>query len=326
MNSQKQLVEGALFAAIFIVMLIIGAYIPPVGLFLVYILPLPLTVYAYRNTFRYALITMVVSMILVFLVAPPITIINAIIASIAGTVYGTMIRKNKSPILCFLGLVFTFTMEFVLVESLASTAMGYSVIDPLIENFKNLVTYLVDFIELAKKWISTNTPQLNVGIVRYILEIKINEGYLLSFLSMSASGIFVVAGVFNSLLCISITSIVFYKLKYRVIPLPNLESVRAKRILVIIFCLICFILLSKTDIIYQYSFVTTILVNVYILLIIYFIIVGYIEFCSYINRLQIGRILKVVICLSSIFVFGIFLLYFGIFKSLFNGEKKLEKK
>ena len=304
MNSQKQLVEGALFAAIFIVMLLISAYIPPVGAFSVYLLPLPLTIFAYRNDLNYAVTTMIVSIILSFLVAPPFAIINAIMASIAGTIFGTMIRMKISPLLCFLALVFTFTMEFVAVEALANTAMGYSIIDQLLETVQTAVNLVVD------------------KLPGY----KMDQEYIMSFARLSISGIFVLMGILNALLCFSITSIVFNRLKYQMIKLPNLKSVKAKRILVIIYFAMNLILGSILRGNGGYVLITTILVNVYLVLSIYFLFLGYIEFCSYINSLQIDRILKVVICLSSIFVFGIFLLYFGIFKSLFNGEKKLEKK
>lgn len=297
MKRYKSLVEGAMFAAIFTVMLVISAYIPPVGAIGVYFLPLPITVYAYRNSFGYSMMVLVVTIILAFMLAPPIAIINAIMASTMGAFYGTVLRKKLNPLICFLTLILISSTEFILVELFAKTAFGWPVIAPFIDGLKQLLNTAV--YALSKAGIQLSSMQLIDMII-----------------SNLALGIFSVMGVLNSLIVFSITAIFFKRLGYEMVYLPSFSKSKEGKVVAGIYLITITILMTSMTLLVDHQVIAAIVVNLFLLLSVYYWIKGYLIFCEYIIRFRFSKPLTMLLCMLSFWLMGIVLIIMAVYKSL----------
>jgi uncharacterized protein YybS (DUF2232 family) len=291
------MVEGALFSAIFIIVLVISAYIPPVGAIGVYLLPLPITVYAYRNTFGYSLIVVIVTTILALMLAPPIAIINAIMASTIGAFYGTVIRKKYSETICFLTLIIISSIEFILLELLAKTAFG----QPIIATFA---------LEL-EKMIHFAANNLG-GYFETLLQSDIVD-LIISNLSI---GIISIMGLLNAFIVFSVTAIFFKKLNYEMIYLPFFAKNSESRYLALFYTASMALMLFAIEQVSAYPIIAGLLVNVLLLLSVYYWIKGYMMFCELLSRVKISKIFQVIICLTSFFLLPFIMIFIAIYFSL----------
>jgi len=297
MKRYKSLVEGAMFAAIFTVMLVISAYIPPVGAIGVYFLPLPITIYAYRNSFGYSMMVLVVTIILAFMLAPPVAIINAIMASAMGAFYGTVLRKRLSPLLCFIVLVSVSMTELVLVEAFAKTAFGWPLIEPVILILKKVLTGLFSFLGLLG------------------LHLTLSESLEL-MISSIALGLFTVLGSLNGLVIFSVTAIFFKRLGYEMVYLPSFSKSKEGKVVAGLYLITVVILMTSMTFLVEHTVIAAIVVNLFLLLTVYYWIKGYLIFCEYIIRFRFSKPLTMILCMLSFWLLGFLLIITAVYKSL----------
>ncbi len=284
MKRYTSLVEGALFSAIFAMMLLFFSYIPLVGEIGVYFLPLPITVYAYRNKLRETIITVVVSISLSLIIAPPIAIINAIMASVMGATYGTVLRKGYSPFTCFGTITLVSALEFVLLELFAKTALGVPVITPFIEGVQSLFAI----------------------VLSHFPELTESKGFILfinSTIENLALGVFSVMGLFNALIVFSITATAFTRLQYKMVYLPKFNEGKNARKLLVAYWISVLLFVFGFKFLNDLKVITAILANFLFVSTIYYWIKGYMLSCEKIKMMRISPLMKALACLVVILIF-----------------------
>lgn len=114
MKETKRLTEGALFSAIYILVLLITLYVPFVGMFLVWFLPLPFIIYVLRYGFRAGIFTWLVALFGSFLVGGIQILPLTLMFGSGGIVVGELYRREKSGFAVLLGGSLSYITNFIL--------------------------------------------------------------------------------------------------------------------------------------------------------------------------------------------------------------------
>ncbi|MEI3611121.1 YybS family protein [Pseudogracilibacillus sp. SO30301A] len=97
MNQSKKITDGALLTAVYIVLLLITVFIPPIIMFGIFILPVPFIIYAARHGMKPALIMLFSTIVLSFVFATVISLPITLFAGIGGILIGGAIYRNLKP-------------------------------------------------------------------------------------------------------------------------------------------------------------------------------------------------------------------------------------
>jgi|SRR5690625_664406 len=96
MNQSRKLTDGALLTVIFIILMSIAIFVPGALLIIIFVLPLPFIVYAYRYDWQPSLImfgaTILFSLFYVSIITLPLTVL----AGLGGIMIGTAIHRKMS--------------------------------------------------------------------------------------------------------------------------------------------------------------------------------------------------------------------------------------
>src|SRR5574344_152804 len=108
MNKTKQLVQGALFVAIYGVFFLISRFLGGMlESFCFFLLPLPIAIFTFNYGFKKAFIPYIAIGILGILWNPISTIFYVLTANVLGVVYGEMMRRDKSKGLRLVACIIT---------------------------------------------------------------------------------------------------------------------------------------------------------------------------------------------------------------------------
>ncbi len=97
-NSTKSLVEGALLAAINVILSIMALYMPILGTFATLIWPVPIVILGVRHGIRTSFLSMIVAGIIVAIISGPFQAITIVVSfGLIGLAMGWAIKKDFSP-------------------------------------------------------------------------------------------------------------------------------------------------------------------------------------------------------------------------------------
>jgi len=96
MNNSKQITDGALLAAIFIILLLIGIFTPFIFILILFVLPIPFVIYTARHGWKPALLMFAVTLLFSFIIIPIASIPLTILTGIGGIMIGTAIYQDRS--------------------------------------------------------------------------------------------------------------------------------------------------------------------------------------------------------------------------------------
>jgi uncharacterized protein YybS (DUF2232 family) len=124
MNKSKQLTDGALLSAIFIVLMLITAYVPVLSLLSLLILAVPFIIFAAKYSWKPSLIMLVATSILTMIFATFLAIPLPILAGLGGIMIGSAIHQNSTPYETWargtlgfvMGMLFTFLFSYFILQ------------------------------------------------------------------------------------------------------------------------------------------------------------------------------------------------------------------
>jgi len=126
----RSLAESALLAAITVLLMFLGAFLPVAGFFVVVMWPLPVMLVILRHGLRYGLMTVAVTVVLstVFLGIIQAVLAGLTIVGLIGLVYGVgLLRRWSGPTLVGTGTG-VIAVSFLITLSLAGPLMGIDLI------------------------------------------------------------------------------------------------------------------------------------------------------------------------------------------------------
>lgn len=96
MNQSKKITEGALYTAIFMVLLAVTILLPGAIILLPFLLPIPFIIYAHKYDWQASLVMLGVALMMSFLVFPVFSIPLTVLASSGGITIGSTLKNKKS--------------------------------------------------------------------------------------------------------------------------------------------------------------------------------------------------------------------------------------
>lgn len=96
MNQSKKITEGALFTAIFMIMIVAVIFVPGAILLFPVLLPIPFIIYAYKYDWQASLIMLATALVMSFLILPVLSIPLTILASSGGITIGSAMKRKGS--------------------------------------------------------------------------------------------------------------------------------------------------------------------------------------------------------------------------------------
>ncbi len=152
MNQSKILTEGAMLTAIYIVLLLIAAFVPIITIIAMFLLPVPFIIFASRHNWKPALLMFGVAVVLSVLFATIVSLPLTVLMGLGGIMLGSSIYKKlpayetlgRGTIGFVVGLVFIFVFsQFVLQVNLMSE------IDQMINQYVQMIKDLMEQFGLA---------------------------------------------------------------------------------------------------------------------------------------------------------------------------------
>lgn len=127
-NSIRPMTEGGILAAIAVLFALMSAYVPVVGALIDMIWPVPIILLGVRHGYKWSIMALVVSGLLIAVLIHPLQAVLAVAGSgITGIVLGYVIRKNVGPVKTVLWGGAASTVSKVILLAAGAAAMG---VDP----------------------------------------------------------------------------------------------------------------------------------------------------------------------------------------------------
>lgn len=200
-NSTKSLIEGALLAAINVILSLMAIYMPIIGTFATLVWPVPIVILVVRHGMRTATLSMIVAGIIVAMVSGPFQAVGIVLGfGILGLVIGWAIKKDVSS---FKVIAFGSVASMISILLLMLISMWVMGINPITQE-----------LDILKESISMTTEFYNkLGVDPKAIETTVESfNNALAILPLIIPAIFIVASVFDAFLTYMITKAVMSRM------------------------------------------------------------------------------------------------------------------
>lgn len=200
-NSTKSLIEGALLAAINVILSLMAIYMPIMGTFATLVWPVPIVILVVRHGIRTATLSMIVAGIIVAMVSGPFQAVGIVLGfGILGLVIGWTIKKDASP---FKVIAFGSVASMISILILMLISMWVIGINPITQE-----------LDILKESISMTTEFYNkLGVDPKAIETTVESfNKALDILPLIIPAIFIIASVFDAFLTYMITKAVMSRM------------------------------------------------------------------------------------------------------------------
>ncbi|MCR4398926.1 MAG: YybS family protein [Firmicutes bacterium] len=222
--SPKPLVEGALLAAVAVVLALIGFYVPLVGVVVVFLWPVPVALVHLRHGLRVSVLTVVVAGLVLTTFVGPLEAVGMVVTfGFAGLALGVCFDRKVSP---------SFTVLVGAVAALASSAVGMLIsfiflkVSPV-----QMMTEMVEAFQQANNAVGNSSFMQwmqGLGLVRgeQLEETRKIWDTTMQAMRMLFPAVFGCSALLISVLNFETARAVLTRLGYRVEPLPPFETWR----------------------------------------------------------------------------------------------------
>lgn len=147
MKNAHKLTEGALFLAIFAVLLLITIYIPVLGVVVNLFIPLPFIMFSAKNDRKSSLVLLLGAIFISFIVGTVLAIPLAVSYGLTGIVIGDFIREKKSRVAGFIAGSMTFLMTLVIQYVISVVFLEMDVIQETMQIFEQSISQAMNMLE-----------------------------------------------------------------------------------------------------------------------------------------------------------------------------------
>lgn len=137
MNNVRKLTEGAILLTIYIVLLLITIYVPLLGMFLNFLLPLPFIIFAAKYDWKGILLFVVASLLLSFIAGTLSALTLTIPYGTTGAVMGFLIQKNKSRTAILVSGSIIFLLNLIIGYAVSVAFFHMNLIDDTIKMLRD---------------------------------------------------------------------------------------------------------------------------------------------------------------------------------------------
>ncbi|MBS4207148.1 YybS family protein [Bacillus sp. FJAT-50079] len=148
MNKTRMLTEGAMMLAIFTVLLWISIYVPVIMIIVQLILILPFLLYSSKYPLKSAILLLIGSIMISFLVGPWIaTVPFTVLFGTTGMMAGYGVRTGKSKIIIYISSSIVFLFNLVLGFAIASKFFQIHFLDELTQMLRSSTSQYIEALE-----------------------------------------------------------------------------------------------------------------------------------------------------------------------------------
>ncbi len=309
-NNTKSLVEGALLAAINVILSIMAIYMPILGTFATLIWPVPIVILGIRHGLKTSILSTVVAGIFVAILSGPFQAITIIVSfGLIGIAMGWAIKKDLSP---FKVLSVGSATSLISKVALVFISMFMMGINPLTEE----ITVLKESLSMAGSFYQ------KMGIDPQTVETTI-EGFTrsLDLLPLIVPGIFIMASALDAFLTYIVTKAILSRMGQKLKDLTPFWLWRFPDYTVAFFLLGNLLVLLETY--WPVGVLKAVGMNLALVFGFAFFVQGFSLLAYLFGKLNVGKIFRVLITLFVLFnpLFLQILFLAGLFDILFNFRK-----
>lgn len=140
MRRSNVITEGAMAAALFVVLLLLSVLVPVLNILLVWFLPIPFIIFVIRNGWRPGVMLALAAIVVASLVIGVTGLIFALMFGTGGIVAGLLYRQKRSAFAVLLGGGLAYTTSMIVVFGLLIWLLGVNLIEQNIQ----LLTQAID--------------------------------------------------------------------------------------------------------------------------------------------------------------------------------------
>lgn len=309
-NNTKSLVEGALLAAINIILSIMAIYMPILGTFATLIWPVPIVILGIRHGLRTSILSTVVAGIFVAILSGPFQAVTIVVSfGLVGIAIGWAIKKNLSP---FKVLGVGGAASLVSKVALVFISMLMMGINPLTEE----ITVLKESLSLAGSFYQ------KMGVDPQTVENTI-ESFTrnLDLLPLVIPGIFIMASALDAFLTYIVTKAVLARMGQKLEDFTPFWLWRFPDYTVAFFLLGNLLVLLETY--WPVGVLKAVGLNLALVFGFAFFVQGFSLLAFFLGKYNVGKPLRLLIVFFVLFnpLFLQILFFAGLFDILFNFRK-----
>ncbi|QOR66645.1 YybS family protein [Cytobacillus suaedae] len=132
MKKTKQLTEGAILIALYIIILLLFLYIPLIGILVLFLLPLPFIIYTIRNGLKNSIIFFIAALVVSFIIGTLMALPMTFMFGSSGIVLGYLIEKQKGRYALLLGGTVAFLLNIALLYIITVSLLNINLMEETI--------------------------------------------------------------------------------------------------------------------------------------------------------------------------------------------------
>lgn len=207
--STQSIVEVGIMSGLIIVMFMIVNYVPIIGSFFMFVLPLPITILLVKYNIKVSTSAIIVSTMLLAIINNPITAIgNALMFGLTGSAMGYCIKNKKTPI---------FTIMLETIASIFSILVGYALTIYVVMG-TNLIAIINQQINMIRESVDL-TKEIYAGMGVSMESVPLFDAInsiTPEFLMTVLPGFLVVIALITAYINYMVTKTIMKKLRYEV--------------------------------------------------------------------------------------------------------------
>lgn len=153
MNKSKQLTEGALLTAVYIVLLLIVFFIPILQIVGIFVLPVPFVIYAARNGWKPSIVMALVVLLLTAMFATIVSLPMSLLSAIGGIVIGNGMYQKKNAYDIWARGTVGYIVSFVLILAVLQLVFSiniFSGFNLLIDEMMGMLNSITSQLQLGE--------------------------------------------------------------------------------------------------------------------------------------------------------------------------------
>ena len=309
-TSTKSLVEGALLAAINVVLSIMALYMPVLGTFAALVWPVPIVILGIRHGLRISILSTIVAGIFVAILSGPLQAISIVLSfGLIGIAMGWAINKKLSP---FKVLTIGGAASLISKIALVYITMLMIGVNPITEEI-NLMKESLSMASSMYEKMGMNPETVHTTVESFTRSLEL--------LPILIPGIFVLSSVLDTFLTYTVTKAVLARMGQKLEDLTPFWLWRLPDFAVAFFLLGNLLVLLETY--WPVGVLKAIGSNLALVFGFAFYIQGFSLLAFFLGKYNVAKPLRVLITLFIMFnpLFLQMLFFAGIFDTLFNFRK-----
>ncbi|WP_459502789.1 YybS family protein [Bacillus sp. C1] len=249
MKRTRIITEGAVMLAVYAVLLLLSLYVPLLGIFAMFALPLPFLLFMVRFPFSSTCMLLVASLFVTVIVSSPLSLVNTCMSGIIGIALGYMYKKEKRPVEVLLVGMLAYLFSYVLIYVVSIKFFNIDFLKEMQGMFKDAIEQSEKIMKAAGQPISKEQKDLfkQFGdMIRVLLP-----------------SLLVVVSIISSWITVLVAENVLRRLKYTAVSWPKFRDIRLPKSMVWYY--VVFILLSTFIKVESGSYLDMVFSNLYVI-------------------------------------------------------------